>query len=225
MTYNHASLAAMFRWQADRLGARTALRHKRWGIYCDLSWEDYRRLVDLATYGWLSLGISRGDRIALLSENRFEWLVADLSILAVGAADVSIHAPLTASQVAYQLSDSGARWIVVSSAEQLEKVREISADLPTLEGVVAFDAPSVPDSVRGSAGGSLQYITWAGLLMRGRQAAAQVAPKLGERDGQIGTSDLAAVMYTSGTTGEPKGVMLSHGNLLSNVVATYEALP
>lgn len=151
----------MFRWQANRLGPRTALRHKRWGLYGDLSWDDYRRMVDWATYGWLSVGVARGDRIALLSENRVEWLVADLSILAAGAADVSIHAPLTASQVAYQLSDSGARWVVVSNAEQLGKVREICRDLPDLEGIVAFDSPALSNSTR-DFGRAVQYLSWAG---------------------------------------------------------------
>jgi len=212
------NLVQMFCRQAERLGQRTALRYKRHGLYCDLSWERYRRMVDRAAWAWMSLGIRRGDRLALLSENRYEWLVADLSFLAAGAADVSIHAPLTAAQIEYQLADSGARWIVISTAEQLAKVVEVQARLPALEGVVAFDSLE-------PVGLAKKFLTWHGLLARGRTAADEFATKLGELERQIGPDDLAALMYTSGTTGEPKGVMLTHGNLVSNAVATYGALP
>ncbi len=212
------NLASMFRSQAARLGACTALRYKQHGLYSDLSWESYQRLVDRAAYAWLSLGVNVGDRLALLSENRFEWLVADLSFLAAGAADVSMHAPLTATQAAYQLKDSGARWVVVSDAEQMAKVAEVQPQLPELEGVVAFDGPAPPAL-------PIKFLTWAGLLQRGRQAASQFADKLLAREQSVGRDDLAALIYTSGTTGEPKGVMLTHGNLIENAVATYQALP
>jgi long-chain acyl-CoA synthetase len=213
-----ANLASMFRAQATRLGPCTALRFKRHGLYGDLSWEAYLRLVDRAACGWISLGINVGDRIALLSENRFEWLVADLSFLAAGAADVSMHAPLTAAQVAYQLNDSGARWVVVSNTEQLAKVAEVQPQLPQLEGIVAFDCPE-------PAGLPIKFATWAGLLQRGAAAAPRFADALRERERSLGRDDLAALIYTSGTTGEPKGVMLTHGNLIENAAATYQALP
>jgi long-chain acyl-CoA synthetase len=218
MRHAFRNLANLFHDQAERLAPRTALRHKRWGLYCDVSWDAYRRMVDLATYAWMSLGIQRGDRIAVLAENRYEWLAADLSILASGAANVSLHASLSAAQVAYQLRDSGARWAVVSDAEQLAKIEEVQPESPVLEGIVVLDDRTAPR--RG-----LRYLTWHGLLMRGRGVAAQVAARQRELEDQLGPTDLAALMYTSGTTGEPKGVMLTHGNLLSNAAATCEALP
>ena len=215
---NFPNLAEMFHCQAVRLGPRTALRFKRWGLYSDLSWTRYRQLVEHAACAWLSLGIRRGDRLALLSENRYEWLAADLSFLTAGAADVSLHAPLTAAQIEYQLADSGARWVVISTAEQLAKVVEVQSRLPALEGVVAFDGVE-------PVGLDKKFVTWHGLLARGRAAARKFAPKLEELERQLGPDDLAALMYTSGTTGEPKGVMLTHGNLVSNAIATYQALP
>jgi long-chain acyl-CoA synthetase len=208
----------MFHQQADRLGPRTALRYKKWGLYCDLPWDRYRQMVETAARAWLSLGIQRGDRLALLSENRYEWLVADLSILAAGAADVSLHAPLTAAQIEYQLADSAARWVVVSTREQLAKVVEVQAELSELQGIVSFDSlepPTLP----------IQFLTWPGLLQRGQLVAREFAAKQLELEEQLGPDDLAALMYTSGTTGEPKGVMLTHGNLVSNAAATCQALP
>src|SRR5689334_23257442 len=97
----------MHRASADRLGPRVSLRFKRDGLYRDLSWSDYRRQADLAASGLLSLGIETGDRVGILSENRLEWLVADIAILTAGAADVPLHAPLTPDQCAYQLDHSG----------------------------------------------------------------------------------------------------------------------
>jgi len=183
-----------------------------------VNWNDYRRTVDLATCAWLSVGVNRGDRLALLSENRYEWLMADLSFLAAGAADVSIHAPLTAAQIEYQLADSGARWVVVSAAEQFAKIVEVQSRLPLLEGVVAFD-------VREPAGLTKQFFSWPSCLARGRLCHATHAAKLSELESSLTGGDLAALMYTSGTTGEPKGVMLTHENLVSNAIATHGALP
>jgi long-chain acyl-CoA synthetase len=211
------NLCEMFRRQAGRLGPRSALRYKRHGLYGDLSWTAYQRLVDHAACAWSNLGIQRGDRIALLAENRFEWLVADLSILTAGAANVSIHAPLNAAQVEYQLTDSGARWVVVSTAEQLAKIVAVQSRLPELQGVVAFDCTD-------AVGLTKPFLSWHGLLARGKQVEHEFAPKLRALEATLNASDLAALMYTSGTTGEPKGVMLTHGNLVSNAVSTYGAL-
>ena len=131
MTYS--SLSSMHRATAERLGPRVALRSKRLGMYRDLSWDDYRRDADRAAAALIDLGIRPGDRVALLSENRPEWLVADIAILATGAADVPLHAPLTPPQARYQLAHSGARAVVVSDQRQADKVLEVLDDLPDLE--------------------------------------------------------------------------------------------
>lgn len=215
---DYRNLSQLFHDQARRLGARPALRSKHFGLYRDWSWSRYLEIVDQAAAAWVSLGVERGDRIALLAENRVEWLASDLSILAAGAADVSIHAPLTAAQVAYQVADSGARWAVVSNAEQFAKLHEVQDRLPELEGVVSFDC-------RGAEGWRKQFLTWHAFLNRGWRAGAAALKRLCEFEHELSADDLAAIMYTSGTTGEPKGVILTHGNLLSNAIATCSALP
>ncbi len=208
----YRNLVELHRRQAERFGPRVALRFKRSGLYHDYPWEQYRADVVACAAALIDAGIRPGDRVGLLSENRREWLMADLGLLAAGAVNVSPHAPLPARQVQFQLADSGASWLFVSSREQLDKVGAVRAELPALRGVVVFD---------GGANG--EAASWEGFLQRGRLALPRLADEVARREAALGPDDLATIMYTSGTTGNPKGVMLTHGNLLSNAVASVEA--
>ena len=165
--------------------------------------ELYGRVRALAEVlaGW---GVGKGDRVAIVSENRWEWMVADFATLALGAVDVPLYPTLTAEPLGYMLRDSGAKVAVVSSAEQYAKMAA-AGELPKLEHVVVMDA--------GEFAGAESF---AGLLAgAGEKQAADAA-----FDAQVASvrpEDLATIIYTSGTTGEPKGVMLTQGNLGSNL--------
>jgi long-chain acyl-CoA synthetase len=211
------NLSVMHRATAERLGPRTALRYKQDGIYHDVSWSEYRRRADRAAAGLIERGIAPGDRVGLLGENSVDWLTADIAILTTGAADVPIHAPSTPPQVAYQLRHSGARAVIVSHQGQADKVLAVVDELPDLELLVSF----VPIDVRGK----IPYVTWEGLIHAGGRQGSFGAGLVGKREGAVTRDDLATLIYTSGTTGNPKGVMLTHGNLLSNAEATYENYP
>src|SRR5688572_29975292 len=134
-----ANLAVMHRATAERFPQGIALRYKRDGAYRDLNWADYRRQADCAAAALLELGVQPGDRVGILSENRYGWLVADIAILSCGAADVPMHAPLSPAQVEYQLGHSEARGVIVGNAAQAEKVLSRIHELPRLEFIVSFD--------------------------------------------------------------------------------------
>jgi long-chain acyl-CoA synthetase len=197
-TINDAFLAISVR------GAKTAwLWQDAEGEWKPISASDvYGRVRALAGVfaGW---GVGKGDRVALLSENRWEWPVVDFAALALGAVDVPLYLTLTAEQVGYELRDSGAKVAVVSTREQYEKIRA-AGDLPALERVVVMDAGE-----HEGAESMADLLKDAG-AMQTRDAEFDARVKAVQPD------DLATIIYTSGTTGEPKGVMLTHGNLASN---------
>ena len=163
----------------------------------------YGRVCALAKT-FLSWGLSKGDRIALLSENRWEWAVTDFAALAIGAVDVPLYSTLTPAQLGYMLRDSGARVAVVSNQEQYEKLRH-AGDCPALEHVVVMDA--------GEFAGAESF----GALISDAGGKAARDAEFDARVAAAEPDDLATIIYTSGTTGEPKGVRLTHGNLASNI--------
>lgn len=218
MRYRH--LAEVLQKQAERLGPRTALRHKRHGLYHDLTWSDYAEQARACAAALVEAGVGPGDRVGLLSENRVEWLIADMGLLTAGAVNVPPHASRTARQVLYELQDAGVSWLFVSTGEQITKARQVAESLPGLRGVVAFE----PTGAKGSSARTPEY-SWQGFLQRGRHALPRVRAELERRDRDLNGDSLATIMYTSGTTGNPKGVMLTHGNLLSNAEASDAASP
>jgi long-chain acyl-CoA synthetase len=212
----YPNLSVMHRSQCRLYGPRTALRYKRDGLYHDVTWAEYRRMADEAAAGLIELGVQKGDRIAILSENRYEWMAADHAILSTGSADVPLHAPLAPRQVEYQVGHSQSRGIVVSNCEQAAKVFQVLPSLPNLEFLISFDPIDAPES-------RLRLLTWHGLRQRG--AAAKLDAEIARRESAITGRDLATIIYTSGTTGNPKGVMLNHENLLGNAQGTLEIGP
>jgi long-chain acyl-CoA synthetase len=149
-------------------------------------------------------GVAKGDRVAILSENRWEWQVTDFAVLAVGGVDVPLYPTLTPEQVGYMLRDSGAKVAVVSSKEQYDKVTA-AGELPELEHVVVMDAGTFANAE------SFAELMAGAETKQTRDAEFDAMLKL------VRPEDLATIIYTSGTTGEPKGVMLTHGNLACNV--------
>ena len=182
-----------------------------------VSSEMLRRRVLAVSRGLRKWEIGRGDRVAILSENRPEWTIADFASLLIGAVTVPIYATLTAEQTAYILRDSGARVIFVSSEAQLQKIIEIRGQT-LLEQVVIMDA--VPPGADALAMARME--AESALDRAAKQPEVEALETAGRA---IGPDDLATIIYTSGTTGTPKGVMLTHGNMASNLNCSLAEFP
>jgi len=166
--------------------------------------------------GLATLGIRPGDRIALLSENRPDWSIADLAILSLGAINVPIYTTQSIDQIDYILSDSGARAIFIST-RRLYKHAQPALAKRALEHLVFFD-PEVAEDIERS-------IDLATLEQRGKELAQDRPGAFDAYLHAVRPDDLATIIYTSGTTGEPKGVMLTHNNFISNVTSIAKGLP
>jgi long-chain acyl-CoA synthetase len=212
---DYRNLAEVLRRHAERIGPRVAIRFKRDGRYQDMTWAQYRESALACAAALADAGIEPGDRVGLLGENRVEWMLADMGILTAGAVTVSPHSSLSARQVHFQMQNAGARWLFVSTTAQLEKALQICPDLKEMKGVVVFDPAYV----------GADAVSWTDFLARGRDALPRLASELARREAALGPDDLATIMYTSGTTGDPKGVMLTHANILTNVVSCLGICP
>jgi long-chain acyl-CoA synthetase len=194
-------------WErAETQPERPALRYHHDGAWRALAWGEYGTAVAEVAAGLLTLGIEPGDRVGLLSGNRPEWHIADMAILSVGAVTVPVYPTNSSSQVAYVLADSSARVCFVDGAEQLAKVLLHLEDLPNLERIVGLVA--LPGFDRDSL-----MIDLAHLRVDGRNRLADTPEVVAHRAASVNVADTATLVYTSGTTGPPKGTMLTHGNL------------
>ncbi len=196
------TLNDVFARAVSRGSERVILEHRADGDWSPISSDAlYWRVHRLAN--WLrGRGIGKGDRVALLAENRWEWAVVDFACLAIGAVDVPMFPTLTAEQIRKQITDSGARIAFVSTAEVYRKVQGVGG-LQT----IAMDAVEGAESF--------------GAIVAGDEPASRDAAFDAVR-GEIGPEDLATLIYTSGTTGDAKGVMLTHGNIAANLSMTTE---
>jgi len=184
------------------------------GPWRSLTHQELAQRVLRAGLALRRLGVRRGDRVAILSENRPGWLVADFACLAVGASDVPVYPTLPARQLDYILKDAGVVAIFVSSAPQLAKIQELRGELPALRHVIAMDPDARGPGVIGLAE---LYAMGAELESAAEAARFQAEALTADPD------DVATIIYTSGTTGDPKGVMLTHDNIWSNVMGALES--
>ena len=196
------TLIAMIEDSIQKHANKPALAYKQKGdTYQDISYSDFGDSIQQFSNGLRSLGVEKGDRIAIISENRPEWAISDFSILKIGAINVPMFSTLTAAQVGYILNDSGAKIICVSTVKQLEKVVTIRDNVETLETIILYDSTEdeLPDGV----------VSYVDVCENGKDVET-------ENDNNITEDDIATIIYTSGTTGNPKGVMLTHANFLFN---------
>jgi long-chain acyl-CoA synthetase len=194
-----------------------AMKYKKDGRWMDIGVAEFRDTVRWFSTGLRILGMKPGDRVAILSENRPEWTMADFAILCAGGISVPIYPTLLGWQIEYIVNDSGAVIVLVSTEEQLTKILEIRSHCPTIHNIIVCDPPAT------LAPGVL---TFRDVVMNGRKEEEQHGRARFDELRQLPKpEDVATIVYTSGTTGNPKGAMLTHGNIASNVAAVRENVP
>jgi long-chain acyl-CoA synthetase len=203
------TLTEVFEYVARVHTRPDTLNYKHEGRWISISSADLLQRARWIAAGLYSLGIRRGERVAILSESRPEWTLTDAGCIFLGAIDVPIYPTLTPAQVQYILKDSGARVLLLANETKLREIESMLSSCPAVEHLIVFEKDFVANSAAISLGQ---------LEARGQAFARQQRELLRDLDLQAKPDDLATIIYTSGTTGEPKGVMLTHGNLVSNLV-------
>ena len=212
------TLARMFWDRVERSGDRPAHQFKHSADWKTITWREVGDVVREVALGLLALGRSKGDAVALLSTSRAEWVQADFAIFSAGCVTVPVYPTYPPDLIAYVVNDSGAKTIIVEDPGQLSKVLEARDKTPGLEQIVVitgYDAPQPPKMV----------MTWETLRRLGRDSVDAHRSTLAERVASTRPTELATIVYTSGTTGPPKGVMQTHGNHIAAVTASKQATP
>ncbi len=198
-------------YELENFPREDALVTKENGKWHKTSTKEFYEKVNQFSRGLLKLGVQKNDKIAIISHNnQTKWNITDLGILQVGAQDVPVYPTISAEDYEYIFNHSEVKYIIVSNQEIYEKVKSIETNVPTLQAVFTFD------EVSGAR-------NWDEILELGADASLQ--QEVDERKSAVQEDDLATLIYTSGTTGRPKGVMLSHKNIVTTVLSAAKRVP
>jgi len=204
---------------AERFGGRAALREKEFGIWRQTSWRRYGERVRDLSLGLLSLGLERGGKVAIIGDNRPEWVIAELAAQSAGGASVGIYQDSTLTEVAYVIDHCDARFVIAEDQEQVDKILGMIEQLPKVMNVIYAD----PRGLRRYTHEKL--LSLEEVERRGRELHASDPGLFSRSVAQGQGSDLALICYTSGTTGSPKGAMLTFANLLSMALSLHQVDP
>jgi long-chain acyl-CoA synthetase len=207
------SLPAMFFEQAERRGERPFLWAKRGGRYQSTGWAEAAREVRRLSRGLTALGVRSGDRVALVAENRPEWVIADFAIMSAGAITVPAYVTNTVDDHRHVFATSGACAVIVSKPSLSARVLAAANQVDTVHTVIAIE----PNTGQASA---VDVLSWSDVLAKGDEAADDVSQRVAE----LTPDDVACLIFTSGTGGAPKGVMMTHRNILANCRGAFRLL-
>ena len=213
MIENFKTIPEMFEKVTKKYGNNKAyLKRKEKGVYHDITYREAYDITENLALGLASLGVRRDDKVAIISENRPEWYYSDFAILSLGAIDVPIYPISTADTVEYILNNSESVGIIVSSKFQLNKVLKIKNKCKKLKFIISLN--------NDDSEGNKDVFTFNEVLSKGKIFKESNPSYFKDKIDLVMEDSLCTIIYTSGTTGEPKGVMLTHKNLLSNVIAS-----
>jgi long-chain acyl-CoA synthetase len=198
---------------AEKYPRKIALMYKKGDSFVGISFRELKKRVEQFCSALISLGVEKGDRVAILSNNRPEWVISDLAIMNIGAITVPIHTTLSPRIIKHILQDSGARILIVNKQSQLNKVLLVEKELIDLRKILYFDIDH-PEDIECSKA----LLSWEAELKRGKKF--KLKPKQ-----EVNHDDICSIVYTSGTTGLPKGVMLTHYNFLADARAALDYVP
>jgi len=193
------------------------MKYKRGDQWVDVTVPEFRDSVRGLSCALHEMGLKSGDRVAILAENRPEWTISDFAILCAGAVTVPVYPTLLGWQIEYILNDAGTIAVICSNKEQLDKILEIRSHVPCLQNIIVCDPSATP-----AAG----VHVFKDVVEKGKKWEAANGPKwFDDSRNSCRPEDLATLVYTSGTTGNPKGAMLTHGNITSNVTTVRDVVP
>ncbi|HKX12682.1 MAG TPA: long-chain fatty acid--CoA ligase [bacterium] len=205
------NILRMFQDAAERRGDEGCLRYKQGGLWHSISWTQALNSVKSFSESLKKMGVESGDRVAIIANTRYEWTLLDVAILSLGAVTVPIYHSSVSDEVEHILRDSGTKVIFVENSTQLEKVLKAKAGLSQALKIVVIDGKVMGDGI----------VTFEDF----KALSAGVTTDFNTRIRHIGLDQLATLVYTSGTTGPPKGVMLHHSNIVYEVEAAEKSIP
>ncbi len=213
--FEETSMGAIFQNRVEEHGDNALVAYKnKDGVYEDISWNKMKEMVHNVGLFLISKGIQPDDKVALFSPNRYEWWVADMAILSIGAVNVPIYATNSAEESRYIIENSDSKMCFVGTKDHMDTILEVKDKLPNLGDIIIFDdLDKAPGGV----------IDLKAAMKEG--SAYKDKDEFDKRLKQINIEDVATIIYTSGTTGPPKGVMLTHKNFVSNVNQLYAVDP
>jgi len=212
------TLPKLLRDRARLAPQDVALREKEWGIWQRVTWEDYLGHARCFALGLVSLGLGRGDRVAILSENCREWLYAELGAMCASAVGVGVYPTSPAAEVKYVVAHSEASFVVCEDQEQADKILEVGAELPLLRHIVVVDVKGLRRYR------DPRLLSFEEVERRGAEHHRAHPGLFDQLVDATRAEDLAFLIYTSGTTGFPKGAMINHRNILAQARAATEAI-
>ncbi|RYG92293.1 long-chain fatty acid--CoA ligase [Loktanella sp. IMCC34160] len=212
----HLSVPALLHHNATRHGDKAAYREKEYGVWQNWTWAQTEKEVEALALGLINLGVNKGDFIAIIGRNRPYLYWAMVAAQSVGAVPVPLYQDAVAEEMAYVLDHCGARFVVAGDQEQVDKVLEIQDRLSNLEHMIYLD----PRGMRKYDHSRLHE--YSHVQEQGRAARDELTPELERRRSALGYDDTCVMLYTSGTTGKPKGVVLSNRNIIETAKASSE---